>query len=65
MANSFYTSQVLARIADYRDTVEGAIVRELCGVYDYLCDCPATAEARTYIKQRIEAHEWRMRQNEQ
>ena len=64
MARGDYTAQVLARIADYRDTAERAIVRELCGVYDYLCDCPATAEARIYIKQRIEAHEWRMRQNE-
>ena len=62
---SSYTAEVLARVAEYKGTTEWAIVRELCGVYDYMCDCPATAEARQYIRQRIEAHEWIMRQNEQ
>lgn len=59
-----YTQGVLSELEQYRNTAEYGIVRELCAVYDYICDCPATAEARIYIRQRIEAHTWKMRENE-
>ena len=61
---SEYTKAILSEYEQYRDSAEYSIVRELCAVYDYLCNCPATADARMYIRQRIEAHTWNMRQIE-
>ena len=48
-----YTRDVRRRIAQHEGTTEHCVIRELCALYDPFCTCPATTEARLYIRQRI------------
>ena len=52
--NNVYTRNVLAEVAEYKDTAEYAVIRELCALYDHFCDCIAVVEQRLYVKKRIE-----------
>lgn len=52
--NNVYTRNVLAEVAEYKQTSEYAIIRELCALYDHFCDCVAVVEQRLYVKKRIE-----------
>lgn len=63
--NNGFTGETLAEVAKYKGTVEYAVIRELCALYDQFCDCPSTIEQRLYIRKRIEHYKLRLFINEQ
>ena len=63
--NNGFTSETLAEVAKYKGTVEYAVIRELCALYDQFCDCPSTIEQRLYIRKRIDTYKLRLFTNEQ
>ena len=52
--NNDYTRKVLAEVDSFKPTIEYAVIRELCALYDHFCDCSAVVEQRLYVKKRIE-----------
>ena len=54
MNESRFTKLAHERLARLGDSKYSLVVRELCAAYDYMCSCPATSEARNYIKGRVE-----------
>lgn len=63
--NKPFTAQTLEEVASYKGTVEYAVIRELCALYDQFCECPATIEQRLYIRKRIDNYKLRLFINEQ
>lgn len=63
--NNGFTGETLAEVAKYTGTVEYAVIRELCALYDQFCDCPSTIEQRLYIRKRIDTYKLRLFINEQ
>ena len=63
--NNGFTGETLAEVAKYKGTVEYAVIRELCALYDQFCDCPSTIEQRLYIRKRVETYKLRLFINEQ
>ena len=63
--NNGFTGETLAEVAKYKGTVEYAVIRELCALYDQFCDCPSTIEQRIYIRKRIDHHKLTLFINEQ
>lgn len=63
--NNGFTAETLAEVAKYKGTVEYAVIRELCALYDQFCDCPSTIEQRLYIRKRIDTYKLRLFINEQ
>lgn len=63
--NNGFTGETLAEVAKYKGTVEYAVIRELCALYDQFCDCPSTIEQRLYIRKRIDTYKLRLLINEQ
>ena len=63
--NNGFTGETLAEVAKYKGTVEYAVIRELCALYDQFCDCPSTIEQRLYIRKRIDTYKLRLFTNEQ
>lgn len=63
--NNGFTSETLAEVTKYKGTVEYAVIRELCALYDQFCDCPSTIEQRLYIRKRIDTYKLRLFINEQ
>ena len=63
--NNGFTGETLAEVAKYKGTVEYAVIRELCALYDQFCDCPSTIEQRLYIRKRIDKYKLRLFTNEQ
>lgn len=63
--NNSFTGETLAEVAKYKGTVEYAVIRELCALYDQFCDCPSTIEQRLYIRKRIDTYKLRLLINEQ
>lgn len=63
--NNGFTGETLAEVAKYKGTVEYAVIRELCALYDQFCDCPSTIEQRLYILKRVETYKLRLFINEQ
>lgn len=63
--NNGFTGETLAEVAKYKGTVEYAVIRELCALYDQFCNCPSTIEQRIYIIKRIDNYKSRLHeQNE-
>ena len=63
--NKPFTAQTLEEVASYKGTVEYAVIRELCALYDQFCECPSTIEQRLYIRKRIDNYKLRLFINEQ
>lgn len=60
MQNNGFTSKILAEVAKCKGTVEYAVIRELCALYDQFCNCPSTIEQRIYIRKRIDNYKSRL-----
>lgn len=58
--NNGFTGETLAEVAKYKGTVEYAVIRELCALYDQFCNCPSTIEQRIYIIKRIDNYKSRL-----
>lgn len=58
--NRAFTEEVLAEVINYKGTIEYAVIRELCALYDQFCECTATIEQRLYIRKRIDHYKLKL-----